>query len=132
MIVTRYMALCSIERAECLAMMTTAQLIEFSRKFYSDVPAYQEQRAARHMATIIEALCDELEASRKKIDRLEECSDRFNPDCECPSCKLSIPVGCGIPHHPDDLCSCKSCDDARTYRRKLLEPRPEIAGAVTA
>ncbi len=84
MIVTSYMALCSIERAEYLATMAADQLIEFARKFYGDVPQYMEARAARHMATLVEALCDELEAAHRKIDRLEECADRFNPDCECP------------------------------------------------
>ncbi len=93
MIVTRYMALCGIERAECLAVMTRAQLIEFSRKFYGDVPAYQEARAARHMATLVEALCDELEAAHKKIDRLEECADRFNPDCGCQNCEPRPEIG---------------------------------------
>lgn len=88
MIVTRYMALCSIERAETLAVMTTPQLIEFSRKFYADVPQYMEARAARHMATLVEALCDELEAALKKIDRLQECADRFNLDCEYQNCEM--------------------------------------------
>ncbi len=121
MIVTRYMTLCSIERAECLAMMGTAQLIEFSRKFYGDVPAYQEQRAARHMATIIEALCDELEAARKKIERMEECSDRFNPDCECVTCEAD----------PDDRAEMARLDQRLKSLEDELGPRPEVAEAVT-
>ncbi len=73
MTVTHYMGLCAIERAEYLAIATHAERIEFARGFYAGVPVGQEKRSALHMATIIEALCDELEASLKKIERLEEC-----------------------------------------------------------
>ncbi len=71
MTVTHYMGLCAVKRAECLAALTNAQLMEFGRKFWGDVPHHMEHRAAMHMGCIIEALCDELQAALKKIERLE-------------------------------------------------------------
>ncbi len=90
--VIHYMGLCSVEKAECLAVMTNAQLVEFARKFYGDVPYHQEHRAARYLATIVEALCDELQAALRKIDRLEEpvpCADVNNSDCACTLCEAN-------------------------------------------
>ena len=79
---THYMGLCSVEKAESLAIMSNPTLIEFARGFYSGVPYAQEHRAAMNMAGIIEALADELEAALKRIERIDE------SPCQCEARRL--------------------------------------------
>ncbi len=92
MTVTSYLGLCAVEKAESLAVRSNAQLIEFARCFYGGLSykqAYDDApRSLLAMAGVVEALADELEAALKKVDRLEACADRFNPDCECQGCEL--------------------------------------------